>query len=237
MNTLIIVLSGLISLAIASIGLVWLPYGPEATRDIIFPHYFATIATVFSVTLIAIYLIVSNKKTVNESYGQIVTTAYLIFASVVTIIMYAKTYSGFGYDTFLVVEIILYILLALIWGIAAKVVTPAVASREMQQRVSSYRKSNITNDLYDLSNIIPLKFKENSTKALKSISDLSDELKYFPNSAEGVEAEEILRNVKQWIQSTNNLLASEIEASSEMAEDLAFQAKDLQRKIAQYRKV
>ena len=235
MNKLLIILSTSISVAIGLIGLIWVPYGVEATRDIIFPHYLATIACLFSVSLVAIYLIASNQRRVNESYGQIVTTSFLILSAIITIGMFAKTYTGLSYQTFLVIQILQYVVLAVVWGCATMFVAPSVEKRETHQRVSAFRKANIANDLYELSNKKQIKKLENSEKILKAVGDLSDELKYFPNSADGIEAESILRNINNWIQSTNQTLETEDLAG--ITDDLVLQAKSLQRQIAQYKKV
>ena len=235
MNKLLIITSTLISIAIGLIGLIWVPYEIDATRDIILPHYLATIASVFSVALVAIYLIASNQRKVNESYGQIVTTSFLILSAIITIIMYAKTYNGLAYDTFLVTQIILYVVLAVIWAVSTMFIAPSVEQRETHQRVSSFRRANITNDLYDLSTNEQIKKLDNSKAVLKAIADLTDELKYFPNSADGVDAESILKSIRNWIHSTNQKMEMDEHAGN--TEDLVLQAKGLQRQLAQYKKV
>lgn len=236
-------LSGIFCVAIAVLSRVWLPYEDTGTTDGALSHLVATGATIIAYALMMGYFALGfaqedpTKK--SETYGGIVSGFYLGFSAILTTMTFVGTYHGLPYKWFWSLQVIQYVLLAVIWVSATKGVAPMAAEREANARVTGYRKEGVLDNLSRLSNAIQTTDIDAAKTLKKAIDNLHDEVKYFPNHASGSEAENIMSELGNWVQRAS-VVAQNLAGSDQSIEDLtqiSQQAKALQGRVANWKRV
>ena len=236
-------LGGVLCVAVAVLSRVWLPYEDTGLADAAIRHVAATGATIASYALMMGYSAFSftqddpTKRT--ETFGGLVTGSYLWLSALFTTLMFIGTYFGLSYKVFWSAQVLQYVLIAVVWVFAAKSIVPTVMAREANAQVAGIRKEGVLDGLFRLSASVQLIDSDNA-KTLKKASDkLHDELKYFPNHATGVEAEKIMSDIRSWVQQANVITQdpTDIEQKSNEYIQIGLQAKALQVRVAQWKRV
>lgn len=236
-------LGGALCVAIAILSRIWLPYSDTGTSDGVISHVTATAAVIISYSLMMGYFALGfsksdlNKK--SEPFGAIVTGSYLWIIALVSTAEFLGTYMGLPYKLFWSLQVIQYVLLAVVWVSATKAVAPMVMEREANVQVASYRKQAVLDSISKLMNQLPIADSDTLKIFKRAVSSLQDELKYFPNHASGQDAENIMSEVREWIQRAGAIARVPTEENQPIG-DLTLisqQAKILQNRIAQWKRV
>ncbi len=238
MNIFVVLITIVVAMLAGIFGVVYPPYGEEATTDLILPHFVVTVVVMMSIALVGFYMLLVSRQKFTESYARIVTAFFLIIAAILNLFMFYRTYEGFSALNLVMLDLVIYTIIFIIWVLSDKVIATSVSQRESTMRVNAGRKSFVQTDLYVLANNHLLKGFENTSSLQKAIENLSDELKYFPNMANGAEADGVMKSVKTWIQQVQKTIETcPKDKMDEALLDLILEAKAVQRAVALYKKV
>ena len=236
-------LGGAFCVAIAILSRIWLPYSDTGASDGAISHLTATAATIISYSLMMGYFALGFSKSdlnrKSEPFGSLVTGTYLWIIAIVSTAEFLGTYMGLPYKIFWSLQVIQYVVLAVIWISATKAVAPMVMEREANVLVSGIRKQSVLDGLSKVISQLPMTDTDTLKTFKKAASSLQDELKYFPNHASGQDAENIMSEMRDWIQRAG-LIAREPTDENQPISDLtqiSLQAKILQNRIAQWKRV
>ncbi len=242
-STWMIGLGGTLCVALAILSRIWLPYSDTGASDGAISHVTATAAVIISYSLMMGYFALGfsksdlNKK--SEPFGPLMTGTYLWIIALVSTAEFLGTYMGLSYQIFWSMQVIQYVILAVIWIFATKAVAPMIMERESNVLVSGFRKQAVLDSLSKLISQIPMADIDTLKTFKKAVSNLQDELKYFPNHASGQDAENIMSEMRDWIQRAGLIVREPTDENQPIGDltQISQQAKILQNRIAQWKRV
>jgi hypothetical protein len=235
-------LGGALCVAITILSRIWLPYSDTGTTDGAINHVTATAAVIISYSLMMGYFALSFTKSgldkKSEPFGAILTGSYLWLIALVSTLEFLGTYMGLSYKFFWSLQVIQYVLLAVVWVSVTKAVVPVLVEREANVQVSNYRKQAVLDSISEL--ISQLSITDTDTLKIfkRDVMSLHDELRFFPNQASGQDAENIMSDVRHWIQRAVSVVRVSLEENQPIADltQMSQQAKNLQNRIAQWKR-
>lgn len=237
-------LGGVACTALVVLSRIWLPY-PEAdtTTGPAVQHLAATAAILVFYALVAGYLAVTsaaahdpNRVTDSDSTGSIITTAYLVLAAVLSTGAFAGTYLGLSYRLFWTSVVLVLVLLALVWIVAARLRAPGVTSRDNDVRVRGHRKLRLSQDLARIQARFDGATTDDGGKGLGvELRRLLEEIRMFPTQASGAEADLIERDLCLWC----DQLAGQTSASLSREDHirLGSEARALSARLASWKRI
>lgn len=239
---IVLALGGLFCVAVAILSRVWLPYAETGlSDDAAFNHLAATAATVLGYAFASAYWALSGSSRERGhaagggGYGSVVFGWFAGLAACATTLLFAATYRGLEYRFFWTAQVLEYVLLAVVWVGATRMVGPSAQARESDAAVTAHRKTRISAELAALA-AAARKFEADAGRALgKAVEALADEVRFFPAHASGAEASQLLADLSQWVQGAAAATAA-VPAPSQLA-DLAEQAGLLRRRLSQWKRV
>lgn len=234
--------------AVAVFSRIWLPYADTGIDTNANYHVAATVGVIVSLMLFFGYLAMgfheSEGSLVSQSYGLLVTSAYLCLAALLVTGLFVWTYWGLSYSLFWAALVVIFVILAVLWVASTKAIAPYASAREGDAKIVGVRKQGVIDGLLDASHLCQqigtLDIERDAAKALKQTLDkLQEELKFFPNHATGAAAVELMAELNNLVHEINVAMKTTVPGTQlkTLLDELSSKVRTTHRHVAQWKRV